>query len=118
MNRKIQNIKKYSRKLNNNKKIQKYENKLNYYNDLKEELSSINEKMVNALNEGGTMFNISSKHNIDLVFCIFKNKKQYTFGDERYHYFHIKITKRGIKRLNKMICRIDKKLDILNEVSE
>lgn len=75
MNRKIQNIKKYSRKLNNNKKIQKYENKLNYYNDLKEELSSINEKMVNALNEGGTMFNISSKHNIDLVFCIFKNKK-------------------------------------------
>lgn len=118
MNRKIQDIKKYSRKLNNNKKNQKYENKLNDYNDLKEELSSINEEMVNALNEGRTMFNISSKHNIDLVFCIFKNKEQYTFGYERYHYYHIRITKRGIKRLNKMICRIDKKLDILKEVSE
>lgn len=100
------------------KPIATLQNKLEHYQDLQKELLNIENKMKEWLKKGELTFNISSQNDIDLVYFIFRNAEQYTFGDERYHYYHINITKRGIKRLDKMIDKTNKKIETINKKIE
>ena len=86
-----------------------------YCNYMKANLLYIKEKMEEWLKKGELFFNISSEYDIDLVYKIFRNKDQYTFGSEPYHYFHININKRGIYKLTKMIAKNDRKLKVINQ---
>lgn len=101
-----------------NKPIYTFQNKLEHYETLQKNLLDIEHEMREWLKKGELTFNISSRNDIDLVKFIFRNAEQYTFGDEKYHYYHINITKRGIKRLDKMIDKTNKKIETINKKIE
>lgn len=109
-------IEKYENLIDKFKKVKpiaKREKKLNVLYNLQKELLDINERVEEWLNKDEIFFNISSKNDINLVYSIFHNKHQYTFGDERYHYYHIKINKRGLIKLEKMIKKVQSEINNL-----
>jgi hypothetical protein len=92
--------------------------KLDCLQSLLKDLTEIDSAMMRWLEKEETYFNIGSYVDIDLVYSIFRNKEQYTFGDERYHYYHININTRGIKKLNKMIYKTNEKISMIEKQLE
>lgn len=106
------------KKLQENSKKSKILRKQEYLIDLKNDLLYIQEKMDKSLEEGYLLFNITTRDNLELAYKIFKKGEQYTFGDERWHCHHIYINKRGIKKLEKMLFKTNKKLQAINKQIE
>lgn len=106
------------KKIQENSKKSKILRKQEYLIDLKNDLLCIQEKMNKSLEEGYLLFNITTRDNLELAYKIFKKGEQYTFGDELWHYHHIYINKMGIKKLEKMLFKTNKKLQTINKQIE
>lgn len=82
----------------------------NYLEEIKEDLEYINSLVNEYTEKGWSIFNISTKMNVNLAYKLFKKGEQYSFGDERHHWHHINISALGIMRLNRYLSKVNKKI--------
>lgn len=81
-----------------------------YLEGIKEDLEYINSLVDESIEMGWSIFNISTKMNVNLAYKLFKKGEQYSFGDERYHWHHINISVSGMIRLNRYLSKVNKKI--------
>ena len=95
------------------KPIEKKREKLNDLYKLKRELLDIDEKVEEWLNKDKIYFNITTRNDIELVYFIFHNGEQTSLGDEWYHNYRITINKQGLRKLEKLLKKVQFKIDKL-----